>query len=337
MNYYELLKLKPEASPDEIKQALSDAVRGFKSESELAEIEAAFDTLIYPSSRSQYDLSLGLQKPGENAVWRKYYHTYSNDFIERDRAYKNEVMPITPNSGNSGVRILVFLILLTCAGIAALGYTLLSDKQLVNKFKAQFLEKKKEELKVTGPVVDFPELSVLFPEQAAFIGQKLSNACAIPEQTLLAEGSEFAVYWVARFNCEKLAVAVLSNNPEFKTVSWGDKQYDPVAFAKLFGARAVAGIYEKYSSGRLQNLRVAPNNSGSQKEFQAIADIKAQIKKLENSIHFYKAERACANFSDLSGSNALLQAYIEYQQCLESEIRKEQDYRKSAGHSQIPE
>lgn len=344
MNYYEILGVKTDASPDEIKQAFAAKVRTSGRGGKLAQIEEAFDTLIYPPLRSKYDISVGLLKAGENAGWRNFYHTYSAEFIERDRAYKYEFLNgAGKSSPGQGLRIIIILLsLAVLGGLGALGYLLLNDKAFLASMKKTVNNLKssddKNKLPVVKNPVDFPDLIKLFPAQAGFIGQKINNACVVPLAALLTEGADFAVYWIARYNCEQLAMEIVNHDIEFKQIEWSGKEYDPVSFARLFGARAVAGIYEKYKDGRFQNIRisVADTDAARAKDLKEVTNIKSSIEKLKSSIHFYKAEQNCADFSDLSGSSALLVAYQAYYDCLQEQIAKEQEIRQAAGHKQIP-
>ena len=97
-NYYKILGVKTNAGPDVIKKKFKKAVSKYADSSlseagfkELELLYAAYNTLIEPGARANYDYENSIGSSGDESSWRKHYKDYKSKDLKADIAVAEEV------------------------------------------------------------------------------------------------------------------------------------------------------------------------------------------------------------------------------------------------------
>ena len=131
-NYYKVLGVRTNASPEKIKNKFKKAVDKYADSSlseagfqQLELLYAAYTSLIDPAKRSKHDAENSITNSGEEASWRQHYKDYKSKDLKADIAVADELFDSLriskkQNMGWGGVAFISLFLALVVGGFAFL-------------------------------------------------------------------------------------------------------------------------------------------------------------------------------------------------------------------------
>ena len=162
-DYYQLLNLSEDASPNQVKNAFLGISRRYqnkglskKQQAEFQELVLAYKTLIDPVSRASYDQKIFSKDTNYIAKWRDFYKGYTKEQIAEDLDLVKSIDSEVINGKSSNIPT-SFVILFALGGFIILGamVVLAFDSSIFNSLEGVYKKITKQD-KVNTNEINFP-------------------------------------------------------------------------------------------------------------------------------------------------------------------------------------